>query len=298
MERISLRAAYAVAALLLCVATGCASGSSSMTPGAPQSTASPAKIRVINGTSDVRSISVSIPEAAAIANVTYATVVPPAYQSLPSGDVTTLTVQPDTAAAMTCVTPYRLTAGGFYTLVVAGSVQSPRGSNQGLQCQLFFENYVPVDPGHHEIMFHYASPALFNTGVPVLQFGHYDPATQTVAAGTPVKALTHDGNAPFVAFLASTTNTAAGIVQKADAPPTASTQVGYYVAPAATPDPTAAMVQTVVLPSNAVLGAGPASARPDPNNFFPFANSMTFSLYAIDPAAGSTAPVYLVGVMD
>lgn len=270
-----------------------------MAPGAPQSTPSPANLRVINGTSDVQSISVSIPAATSISNVAHSAVVPPAYEPIPSGQVTTLSVQPDTGAAITCVTPYRLTPGGFYTLVIAGSVKLPQGGNQGLQCQLFFENYVVPDVGHQEILLHYASPALFNTGVQSLQFGHFDPAKQTVTTSTLVQSLgTPDGIAAFVAFLQPGTNTAAGIVQKGDGAPTASNQVGYYIASGNPPDPTTAMVQAVIFPSNAVVGAGPVSASPDPNNFFPFANSTRFSIYAVDATAGSSGPVTLIGVMD
>jgi hypothetical protein len=249
----------------------------------------------------------TLPSAAPTVN--YAAVSP--FFSFQAGAPVSLTFQSPSwgSKTLTCVSPYPLTQGGYYTVVVAGQPSS--SGNQGLQCQIYFENYLAENVGQGQVLFHHASPAAFFVGQATLVFGSFTPTPQTIGGAAPPYSISAPlGSATFAASLEK--NSAAGSVISSTVAASGAGGIGFYVSttPApATPSPTITpswganpaptpTPEATVLPAYSSVGAGNLGALPDPTNAFPIANSWTFSIYVIDAPPGKEPPFQLVGVID
>lgn len=316
---VSIVAALAVA--------GCGGGGSSSPapvvsqPAPPGSGLGTASVRFINGTPDHSSptggtISISGASGPPLADVPYSIVT--RYFSFAAGLQAAFVFRSSQwTAPLSCTTPYALTQGGSYTVVVAGA--SNQSGNQGLQCQVFFENYAAGPSGQGQILFHHASPAAYFSGQPTLQFGLFTPAPQNPGGTQPPFTLSAPlGSAAFTTALLA--NTAAGVVVSSTFAAVSTGGVGFYVVPpptptpvptatpapppaGATPSPTSTPIPTptpeaTLYPMNAQLGAGNPGSLPDPTNAFPVGTSTTLSIYVIDDLPGRSLPFQLVGVID
>jgi hypothetical protein len=323
MDRTKSFLGAGIALVALAAANGCGSSSSSALPSFSQPTApgvsyGTANVRFLNGSPDTSPTGGTISVAGAstpplATDVKFGGITPffPFAAGLPAVFVAR---SPAWASSLSCTTPYSLTSGGSYTVVVVG--QPAQSGNQGLQCQIFFESYQSVNPGQGQILFHHASPAAFFAGQPTLLFGTFTPAPQSPGAPQPAFTLsTPLGSASFATVLQA--NTAAGAVVSANVVAITSGGVGFYVVspasplplptptPVPTPTPTSPVTPTSaptpeasVYPMDAKLGAGNPGSLPDPTNAFPVGASTTFSIYVIDALPNRTLPLQLVGVMD
>jgi hypothetical protein len=280
---------------------------------APQETPSAAKVRFINGVRDGKPITLGGPSLQmGISDLAYGALNPSGFISVPGSQRLKITVSPQGGAAVSCATPYGLSPGAFYTVVVVGTPVNTTG-NQRLQCQIFVEQFAIPPSGQAQVLAHFAAPRLFLSGVSSVTFGQV-PAPTPTPTPSPVPTLTPTPNpssvpsatpTPSPTFSPSPTPTG---VPGTPTPPgtvygttefTSFSQNGVNMVSGTTLNVSQqalaaiefyAFAGGVVLASTApcesILGAANRAALPDPNNIFPFANSTTMSLYLIDAPTG------------
>ena len=261
-----------------------------------QSVPSVSNMRVLDGSPDAGSITVSA--TSAVSNtavsltpsgaITYGKLGSDTYQSVTSGvQQITVTANSSTTPTLTCTTP-QLAVTQNYTVVIAGHLS---GTPDHLQCQIFYDQTANTTTSTDQIVFHNAAP---NSGT--IQFG-----TQNTTSGAYNSPIGSASPAPL-------TYTNAGYTDNTSSPSGEPTQnssfaggVSFYAATgvASGATPTAGQIFATTAPSQGIAGASGVVGSQDPNNILPFPPSYNFSIYLIDGTATTayTSDV-LIGIFD